>query len=70
MIVMATLPVLLLEGAMVTVRLEPLPPKVMAAWATSAGTEDVALSRRADAFVSASPMVKGRGPTAIPATVL
>ena len=44
---------------MITVRLGPLPPRAMPAVATSPVLEEVALSARLVAAVSASPMVKG-----------
>src|SRR5713101_9434384 len=44
---------------MITVRLGPLPPRAMPAAATSPVLEEVALSARLVAAVSASPMVKG-----------
>ena len=55
---MVVLPRVAALGAMVTLRVVPLPPKVICSFGTSPVSEDSALSWRFSAGVSASPMVK------------
>src|SRR5690349_21556986 len=52
-------------GVIVTVQLEPLPPKTMLALGTTSVFDDVPMRRRALALVSASPIVKSIGPRAV-----
>ena len=56
-------------GVMVTVRLEPLPPKRMygLAFETIEVSEELPTSDKEPTAVSASPMVKGSGPVLLPA---
>src|SRR5437588_166769 len=67
---MVALPNWLVAGVTVTVRLEPLPPKTMLLTGTSVGLDDVALSTRLLAAVSASPMVKLSGPVDVSSAVV
>ena len=53
----------------VTVRLEPLPPKAIFAFGTSAVLEELALTVRLAADVSVSPIVKAIGPVAVSSLV-
>ena len=56
-------------GVMVTVRLEPLPPKMRCglAFETSVVSEELPASDKEPAAVSLSPILKGSGPVALPA---
>src|SRR5262245_5909037 len=69
-IVMVATPVWLPAGVTVTVRLAPAPPKVMLALGTSVVLDELPLTVRLAAGVSASPMVKVRGATATAADVV
>src|SRR5205814_1331078 len=60
--VMVAVPVWFVAGVIVTVRLDPLPPKTMLLTGTSVGLEDDALRTRLEAGVSTSPTVKPIGP--------
>src|ERR1043166_425315 len=60
--VMVALPDWLVVGSTLTVRFDPLPPKVMFWLGTSAGLEEVPLRVSVLAALSTSPMVKGTGP--------
>ena len=58
--VMVAFPIWLAAGVTRTVRLEPLPPKVMFPTGASVGLEELAVSVRLAAGLSTSPIVKGR----------
>src|SRR5947209_3874124 len=55
---------------MVTVRLLPLPPKMMLPFGTSAGLEDWARKVKFVAGVAGSPIVKGIGPAGVSSNVM
>ena len=57
-------PVASASGVSVTVRFEPLPPKIISATGKSDGLDEVALNCRFAGAISASPMVNDRGPAA------
>ena len=56
-------------GVIVTVRLDPLPPKTMFAFGTSVTFVEVPFTVRLAAAVSASPTVNASGPTGVPVVV-
>src|SRR5439155_14351045 len=63
--VMVALPDWFVAGINVTVRLEPLPPKRILPFGTSPGLEEVPLTVRLEAGLSASPTVKLIGPVEV-----
>ena len=63
--VMIATPNCLRAGSTVTVRLDPLPPKLMLFVGTSTGFEEDALSVRLPSTVSTSPTVKAMGPVEV-----
>ena len=63
--VIVAVPVSPAVGVMVTVRFAPLPPSTMVLAGTSVTFEDAANSVRLSGSVSASPMVKGTGPSTV-----
>src|SRR4051812_41970243 len=68
--VIVVVPVWFAAGVMVTVRLAPLPPKLMLALGTSVVLDEDPASVRLAAGVWASPTVKGIVPVPIPFKVL
>ena len=68
--VMVALPDWFVAGINVTVRLEPLPPKRILAFGTSPGLEEVPLTIRLEAGLSASPTVKLIGPVELSSAVV
>ena len=68
--VMRPLPVRPGAGVMVTVRLEPPPPRTMPAFGTSDWSEELAKSVSAFAGVAGSPTVKGIGAVGVPGGVV
>jgi len=64
--VMVAVPVCPAAGVTVTVRLAPLPPNAMLAFGTRVGLEELPLTVKLAAAVSASPTVKASGPAAAP----
>src|SRR3954468_8578667 len=67
--VITAVPVRPVAGVMLTVRLLPVPPKTMFADGTSNASEEVPLTRRVEAAVSASPIVNGIGPVDVLAVI-
>ena len=67
---MVALPDWFAAGITVTVRLEPLPPKTILPFGTSPGFEDVPLTTRLEAGLSASPTVKLIGPVEVSSAVV
>ena len=59
---MTAVPFCWAAGVTVTVRLAPLPPNAMLAAGTSAGLEELPVTVRLPAAVSASPTVKAKAP--------
>src|SRR5215470_6120016 len=68
-IVTVLVPNWLAAGVSVTVRFAPLPPKTMFAFGSSVWLDELPLSVRLAAGVSASPTVKLIGPTVVPVVV-
>src|SRR5256885_17039041 len=64
--VIVALPVWLVAGVMLTVRLAPEPPNTMLAFGTSVGLEEEPLTTKLSGGVSASLTVKAIGPVAPP----
>ena len=65
--VILVVPVCPAAGVIVTVRLDPLPPKRIFAFGTSTKLVEAPITVRLLATVSASPTVNVRGPTGVPA---
>src|SRR2546425_397178 len=68
--VMVAVPNWLVAGVIVTVRLEPLPPKTMLPLGTTVGLEDEPLTARLPGGVSLSPTVNGIGPVDVSSAVV
>src|SRR5882762_8398703 len=68
--VMVAVPFWLLAGVTVTVRLEAEPPKTMLLVGANAGLEEPLLNVKLAAAVSASPIVKLRGPADVSSSIV
>ena len=67
---MVAVPVWLLAGLTVTLRLAPEPPKTILAFGTRVVSDELAVRTKALAAVSASPMVKGKAAVELFAAML